>query len=94
MFFPSSHVLQPNLYLQGTTAQPFLHFWAPPFSLGPAALPFHQTHFEHLRATNAMEQVLLALFVGKTHRVMTRLFSSGGGPGSTSSLGVPARLKD
>jgi len=30
------------------------------FGLGPAALPFHHTYLEYLRATNAMEHVLLA----------------------------------
>ena len=70
MFLPPSRVLQPTRHLRGTPLQPFYHFSDPSFDLGPAALLFRHTYLEFLRATNAMEHVLL---VGKTHRVMTRL---------------------
>ncbi|KAH9979484.1 hypothetical protein BGW80DRAFT_1435011 [Lactifluus volemus] len=56
------------------------------FGLGPAALPFHHTYLQYLRATNAMEHVLLAF--------QRSSGSFGGGPGSAASLGVPTRLKD
>src|SRR5579863_2712614 len=64
------------------------------FGLGPAALPFHHTCVEYLRAINAMEYVLLA-FVCWSDTPRNELFSSfGGGFGSAASLGVPTRLKE
>jgi hypothetical protein len=47
---PSSGRTPPTL---SCPFRPFL------FGLGPAALPFHYTYLEYLRATNAMEHVLL-----------------------------------
>ena len=63
------------------------------FGLGPAALPFHITYLEYLRATNAMEHVLLA-FVRWQDAPSNESSGSFGGPGSAASLGVPTRLKD
>ncbi|KAH9987661.1 hypothetical protein BJV74DRAFT_978753 [Russula compacta] len=63
------------------------------FGLGPAALPFHHTYLQYLRATNAMEHVLLA-FVRWQDAPCNESSGSFGGPGSAASLGVPTRLKD
>ena len=64
------------------------------FGLGPAALPFHHTYLEYLRATNAMEHVLLAFVHWQDAPSNESSGSFGGGPGSASSLGMPMRLKD
>ncbi|KAI9507647.1 hypothetical protein F5148DRAFT_1306912 [Russula earlei] len=63
------------------------------FGLGPAALPFHHTYLQYLRATNAMEHILLA-FVRWQDAPSNESSGSFGGPGSAASLGVPTRLKD
>jgi hypothetical protein len=63
------------------------------FGLGPAALPFHITYLEYLRATNAMEHVLLS-FVHWQDAPSNESSNSFGGPGSAASLCVPTRLKD
>ncbi|KAH9035224.1 hypothetical protein EDB85DRAFT_2215591 [Lactarius pseudohatsudake] len=64
------------------------------FGLGPAALPFHHTYLQYLRATNAMEHVLLSFVRSQDAPSNESSGSFGGGPGSASSLGVPTRLKD
>ncbi|KAH9059462.1 hypothetical protein EDB83DRAFT_2387941 [Lactarius deliciosus] len=64
------------------------------FGLGPAALPFHHTYLQYLRATNAMEHVLLSFVRWQDAPSNESSGSFGGGPGSASSLGVPTRLKD
>ncbi|KAF8258940.1 hypothetical protein EI94DRAFT_1066976 [Lactarius quietus] len=64
------------------------------FGLGPAALPFHHIYLQYLRATNAMEHVLLAFVRWQDAPSNESSGSFGGGPGSASSLGVPTRLKD
>jgi hypothetical protein len=51
-------------------------------------LPFHITYFEYLRATNAMEHVLLG-FVRWQRAPSSESSGSFGGPGSAASLGVP-----
>src|SRR5260221_8013927 len=62
------------------------------FGLGPAALLFHHTYLEYLRATNAMEHVLLAFVCWKDAPSNE---SSGSFCGcSAAPLGVPTRLKD
>jgi hypothetical protein len=63
------------------------------FGLGPSALPFHITYLEYLRATNAMEHVLLA-FIRWQDAPSNKSSGSFGGPDSTASLGVPTRIKD
>ncbi|KAG7442004.1 uncharacterized protein BT62DRAFT_1011045 [Guyanagaster necrorhizus] len=53
------------------------------FGLGPPALPFHHTYIYYLRATNAMEHIILSFI---------RFQDS---PRSSSaSMGVPTRLKE
>src|SRR5260221_10934523 len=97
MSFLSSHVSQPTRHLQGTPLQgsnPFSTFWALLFGLGPAALPFHHTYLEYLRATNAMEHVLLAFVRWQDAPSNESSGSFGDGPGSAASLGVPTRLND
>ena len=64
------------------------------FGLGPATLPFHHIYLQYLRATNAMEHVLLAFVRWQDAPSNESAGSFGGGPGSASSLGVPTRLKD
>jgi hypothetical protein len=63
------------------------------FGLGPATLPFHITYLEYLRATNAMEHILLS-FVHWQDAPSNESSSSFSGPGSAASLCVPTRLKD
>ncbi|KAI0052824.1 hypothetical protein FA95DRAFT_1569065 [Auriscalpium vulgare] len=63
------------------------------FGLGPAALPFHPTYIHYLRATNAMEHLILA-FIRWQDAPSNESANSFGGFGSAASLGVPARLKD
>ena len=63
------------------------------FGLGPAALPFHITYLEYLRAINAMEHVLLA-FVRWQDAPSNELSGSFGRPGNTASLGIPTGLKE
>ncbi|KAF8621948.1 hypothetical protein AX15_007381 [Amanita polypyramis BW_CC] len=58
------------------------------FGLGPASLSFHHTYLHYLRATNAMEHIILAFIRWQdTPR-------SGPSRGASAALGVPARLKD
>ena len=64
------------------------------FGVGPAALPFHHTYLEYLRATNAMEHILLAFVRWQDAPSNGSSSSFGGGPGSAASLGVPTCLKD
>src|SRR5712691_8534486 len=64
------------------------------FGLGPAVLPFHHTYLEYLRATNAMEHVLLAFVRWQDAPSNESSGSFGDGPGSAASLGVPTRLND
>jgi len=94
MFLLSSRVLHPARHLQGTHLQPFTTFGPLLFGLGPAALPFHHTYLEYLRATNVMEHVLLSFVRWKDAQSNESFGSFGGGPGSAASLGVPTRLKD
>lgn len=62
------------------------------FGLGPAALPFHHTYVHYLRATNAMEHLILSFI--RYQDTPLNSSSSSLGHGSVSSLGVPTRLKD
>ena len=64
------------------------------FGLSPAALPFHHTYLEYLRAINAMDHVLLAFVRWQDAPSNKSSGSFGGGPGSAASPGVPTRLKD
>src|SRR5260221_6923801 len=64
------------------------------FGLGPAALPFHHTYLEYLRATNAMDHVLLAFVRWQDAPSNESSGSFVDGPGSAASLGVPTRLND
>ncbi|KAF8631654.1 hypothetical protein AX17_005056 [Amanita inopinata Kibby_2008] len=57
------------------------------FGLGPASLSFHHTYMHYLRATNAMEHIILA-FIRWQDTPRT------GPSGSAVALGVPVRLKD
>ncbi|KAK0440470.1 uncharacterized protein EV420DRAFT_1132761 [Desarmillaria tabescens] len=53
------------------------------FGLGPPALPFHHTYVYYLRATNAMEHIILSFIrFQDTPRA------------SSASMGVPTRLKE
>ncbi|KAI0067395.1 hypothetical protein BV25DRAFT_1819719 [Artomyces pyxidatus] len=63
------------------------------FGLGHAALAFHHTYIHYLRATNAMEHLLLA-FIRWQDAPSNESSNSFGGQGSAASLGVPTRLKD
>jgi len=95
MFFPSSRVLQPTHHLQGTPLQPFHHFSDPSFSaLVPTALPFRHTHLGYFRATNVMDQVLLAFVRWQDAPSDESSGSFADGPGSAASLSVTTRLKD
>jgi hypothetical protein len=67
-------------------------FYSTSFGLEPAALPFHITYLEYLRATNAMKHVLLA-FIRWQDAPSNELFSSLGGPGGAASLAYPHGLK-
>src|SRR5712691_10774118 len=74
MPFLSSHVSQPTRHLQGTPLQPFLHFLDPSFS---ALVPLRYL------STTPTSNIFVPLtqwstsysplFVGKTHRVTSRL---------------------
>ncbi|KAK0207243.1 hypothetical protein IW262DRAFT_668261 [Armillaria fumosa] len=53
------------------------------FSMGPPGLPFHHTHVYYLRATNAMEHIILSFIrFQDTPRA------------NSASMGVPTRLKE
>ncbi|THH15455.1 hypothetical protein EW146_g5031 [Bondarzewia mesenterica] len=62
------------------------------FGLGSAALAFHHTYVHYLRATNAMEHLLLAFVRWQDAPISDSNKSIG--QGSAASLGVPTRLKD
>ncbi|KAH9059688.1 hypothetical protein EDB87DRAFT_1675041 [Lactarius vividus] len=82
------------IIVNATLLPHFLPLFGPlVFGLGPAALPFHHTYLQYLRATNAMEHVLLSLFAGKMHLATSLPVRLEAGPGSASSLGVPTRLR-
>ncbi|KAI0264839.1 hypothetical protein BC834DRAFT_924457 [Gloeopeniophorella convolvens] len=63
------------------------------FGLGPAALAFHHTYVHYLRATNAMEHILLAFVRWQDAPSNESSGSFGGGPGSAASLGKQERLQ-
>ncbi|KAI0314938.1 hypothetical protein OF83DRAFT_1134497 [Amylostereum chailletii] len=62
------------------------------FGLGPAALAFHHAYVHYLRATNAMEHLMLAFI--RWQDAPSNDSSNSFGQGSAASLGVPSRLKD
>jgi len=62
------------------------------FGLGTAALSFHHTYLEYLRATDAMEHVLLSFVRWQDVPSNKSSGSFGGGPGNAASLGVPTQL--
>ncbi|KAF8646242.1 hypothetical protein AX16_007312 [Volvariella volvacea WC 439] len=69
------------------------------FGLGPSTLPFHYTYIYYLRATNAMEHLILAFIRWQdTPRLalagQDSATGTGAVSGSAAALGVPARLKD
>jgi hypothetical protein len=59
----------------------------------PAAPLFHITYLENLRATNAMEYVLLAFFRWQD-APSNESSGSFGGSANAASLGILTRLKD
>jgi hypothetical protein len=61
------------------------------FGLGPPALAFQHAYVHYLRATNAMEHVMLAFIRWQDAPSND---SAGTVSGSATSLGVPSRLKD
>jgi hypothetical protein len=63
------------------------------FGLGPATLAFHHAYIHYLKATTAMEHIILAFVRWQD---LPRISSSSPGQqsGSASSLGVPVRLKE
>ncbi|KAF8803980.1 hypothetical protein BYT27DRAFT_7108311 [Phlegmacium glaucopus] len=66
------------------------------FGLGPATLTFHHAYIHYLRATNAMEHIILAFIRWQDAPRITP--STTGSPTrpspSAASLGVPVRLKE
>jgi len=63
------------------------------FGLGPAALSFQHPYLECLRATYAMEHLLLAFVRWQDPPSNGSSGSFGSGPGNAASLGIPTRLK-
>jgi hypothetical protein len=66
------------------------------FGLGPATLAFHHTYVHYLRATNAMEHLILAFIRWQDAPRQVSSVTDGINPvqGSATALGVPTRLKD
>jgi hypothetical protein len=92
MSFLFSHVLRPThlfrAYHSNTISPLFRSL------LGPSALLFHHIYLEYLRATNAMEHVLLAFVRWRDAPGNDSSGLFGDGPGSAASISVLMRLKD
>lgn len=66
------------------------------FGIGPSTLPFHHAYLHYLRATNAMEHLILSFIRWQDTPRLTSSNSkeSLAASGSANALGVPTRLKE
>jgi hypothetical protein len=94
---PSPPVLSPirSLLVLGThPSHPSPLLGPLTFGLGPAALPFHHTSLQYLRAANVMEHLLLAFVHWQDAPSNEPSSSLCRAPGSAASLDLPTCLKD